>query len=246
MERARAQARVVIEFVFLDAGETLLRPHPSFHELFAEVCRRHGRDVAPGDVQRVQERLAPHLVDLAEETGVESPSLSAEGSRTFWTYLYRRFLEELGVEDDGLSLQLYATFSSTSSYRLFDDVLPALDRLKENGYRLGLISNFEGWLEEMLVELEVGHLFDATVISGVEGVEKPDPLIYEIAIERVGIRPETAVHVGDSVVADVKPALSVGMKAVLLDRAARYRSVDLGDVPHISSLKELPPLIANL
>jgi putative hydrolase of the HAD superfamily len=236
----------VIEFVFLDAGETLLRPHPSFHELFAEVCRRHGRDVPPGQVQEVQERLAPHLVDLAEETGVEAPSLSAEGSRSFWTYLYRRFLEELGVEDHGLSLELYATFSSTSSYRLFDDVLPSLDRLKERGYRLGLISNFEGWLEEMLVELEVGHLFDAAVISGVEGVEKPDPRIYEIAIARVGVKPESAVHVGDSVAADVRPALSVGLKAVLLDRAARYESVDLGEVPRISSLEELPPLIANL
>ncbi|MGH2694170.1 MAG: HAD family hydrolase [Actinomycetota bacterium] len=236
----------MIEFVFLDAGETLLRPHPSFHELFAQVCRGYGREVAPGEVQEIQERLAPHLVDLAEETGVENPSLSAEASRTFWTYLYRRFLEALGIEDDGLSLELYSTFSSSSSYRLFDDVLPALDRLKEGGYRLGLISNFEGWLEEMLVELEVGHLFDAAVISGVEGVEKPDPRIYELAIARVKVPAEAAVHVGDSVVLDVRPALSVGMKAVLLDRAARYAQMDLGDVPRISSLEELPPLVANL
>jgi FMN phosphatase YigB (HAD superfamily) len=97
----------------------------------------------------------------------------------------------------------------------------------------------------MLVELEVGHLFDAAVISGVEGVEKPDPRIYEIAIERVKVPPEGAVHVGDSVVLDVKPALSVGMKAILLDRAARYVNVDLGDVPRISSLEELPPAVAK-
>jgi REG-2-like HAD superfamily hydrolase len=236
----------MIEFVFLDAGETLLRPHPSFHELFSSVCRRLGRDVDPSDVQMVQERLAPHLVDLAEETGVENPSLSPDASRVFWTYLYRRFLEELGIEDDGLSAELYATFSSSSSYRLFDDALPALDRLQEAGYRLGLISNFDEWLQEMLIELEVGHLFDATVISGVEGVEKPDPRIYEVAIERARVVPNAAVHVGDSVVLDVEPALSVGMRAVLLDRVGRYANSDLGTVPTISSLEELPSLVANL
>src|ERR671919_6541 len=64
------------------------------------------------------------------------PTWSTWRRRQVWrTHRYRRFLEELGIEDNGLSLQLYATFSSTSSYKLFDDVLPALDRLKEKGYR---------------------------------------------------------------------------------------------------------------
>jgi REG-2-like HAD superfamily hydrolase len=246
MERTRSSTTPMIEFVFLDAGETLLRPHPSFHELFATVCRRMGREVEAADVQRVQERLAPHLVDLAEETGVENPSLSPDASRVFWTYLYRRFLGELGIEDDGLSSELYATFSRSSSYRLFDDALPALKRLQSAGYPLGLISNFEEWLEEMLIELEVGHLFDATVISGVEGVEKPDPRIYEIAIERAQVSPAAALHVGDSVVLDVEPALKVGMRVVLLDRVGRYADRNLGTVSRISSLEELPSLVANL
>jgi putative hydrolase of the HAD superfamily len=233
----------VIDVVFLDAGETILHPHPSFPELFSQVCGSRGFDVPTERVRSVQERLAPHLVDLGEATGVDKPSLSAEGSRTFWSYLYRRLLGELGIEDEALVGELYATFSHISSYKLFDDVLPALDELGARGYRLGLISNFERWLEEMLVELEVGHRFEITVISGVEGMEKPDREIYEIALGKAGVEPERAVHVGDSPALDVAPASSVGMATVLVDRQDRYPDEN---GPRVRSLEEVPEVVARL
>ena len=233
----------MIEVVFLDAGETILHPHPSFPELFASVTERYGRPLEVEAIREVQERLAPHLVDLADETGVEDPSLSAEGSWVFWSYLYRRLLAELGVEDENLVKELYGAFSSSASYALFDDALPAMRMLQEAGYRLGLISNFEEWLEEMLVELEVGHLFDVSIISGLEGIEKPDPRIYELALERAGVAADNAVHVGDSPAMDMEPAASVGIRGVLLDRKDRYP--DRSEA-RIASLKELPGLVANL
>jgi putative hydrolase of the HAD superfamily len=233
----------VIDIVFFDAGETILHPHPSFPELFAQVCARNGVDVDAGDVRVVQERLAPHLVDLGEATGVDAPSLSAEGSRTFWTFLYRRLLGELGIDRGDLPDLLYATFSHISSYKLFDDVLDALDAVRARGHRIGLISNFERWLEEMLVELEVGHLFDVAVISGVEGVEKPDVAIYRIALERAAVEPSRAVHVGDSPGLDVEPATAAGMRAVLLDRTGRYPDAA---GPRIRSLRDLPHALDSL
>lgn len=232
-----------IDIVFFDAGETLIHPHPSFPELFATVCRRHDVDVRAADVESVQERLAPHLIDLAEDTGVTQPSLDPDDSLVFWTFLYRRFLEELGVEDDGLPQALYNTFSDSASYKVFDDVLPVLTALEESGYRLGLISNFEGWLQNILVEQELGESFDVTVISGLEGIEKPDPAIYRLAIERAAVEPSRAVHVGDSVTMDVEPALEVGINAVLLDRVGRYRHE--GHVA-IASLEDLPTLVSKL
>ncbi len=233
----------MIEVVFFDAGETLLRPHPSFAELFAQVCTGEGVEVSAADVREVQERLAPHLVDIAEETGVENPSLSPEGSRTFWTYLYRRFLEELGLRGDALADRLYAVFSDSSSYKLFDDVLPALDDLRRRGYRLAVISNFEEWLQEMLIELEVGDIFETSVISGVEGVEKPDTRIYELALTRMDVAPDDAVHVGDSISLDVEPARAAGIHVILVDRVGRYPDAEC---LKISSLAELPGLVARL
>lgn len=234
-----------IEIVFLDAGETILYPHPSFSELFAQVVSDAGTEVSAEEVEEVRRRLAPHLVDLAEDSGVtEGLSLSAESSRTFWTFLYRRFLAELGHEgDETLVEKLFDVFSSTSTYRLYDDALPAMRALTEAGYRLGLISNFERWLEEMLVELEVGHVFDVAVISGIEGVEKPDASIYRLALEKAGVGADRAVHVGDSPGLDVEPARSVGITTVLLDRLDRYAG---HDGPRIASLKELPDLLSKL
>ena len=238
----------MIEIVFFDAGETLLRPHPSFPELFATTARAAGRDVTPEEVAAVQSKVAPHLVDLAADDGgeplrYEGSSLSAEGSRKFWTHLYERLLAELGLEDDGLATRLFEVFSDSSSYKLFDDVTGTLERIKTDGYRIGLISNFESWLDEMLVELEVGHHFDPAIISGVEGVEKPDARIYELALERAGVTPEQAVHVGDSPGMDIDPATSVGMHAILLDRLGRYANAP---GHRILSLEDLPPLVSNL
>ncbi len=233
----------MIEIVFFDAGDTLLRPHPSFEELFASVCSARGYELTPERVAEVRERMAPHLVDIAEATGVENPSLSAEASLTFWSYLYRRFLEELEVEDEGLVKELFSVFSSSSSYKLYPDVLPAVEDLRSSGYRLGLISNFETWLEDMLVDLELGGVFEPVVISGREGIEKPDPALYQIAVERAAIDPARCVHVGDSPQMDVEPALEVGLNAILLDRLDRYPDAPY---PRIESLAELIPTIGRL
>ena len=220
-----------------------MHPYPSFPELFVEVAQHNGVTLSVEDVGAAQERLAPHLVDLAEDTGVENPSFSAESARRFWTFLYRRLLEELGAPDESLVEELFATFSAAESYRLFDDVHDSLAELTARGYRLGLISNFEGWLEKMLMELEIGHLFEVSVISGKERLEKPDPAIYELALTKARVGADRAVHVGDSLSLDVEPARAVGMHAVLLDRVGRYPHVPQ---MRIASLQELPGAIENL
>ena len=66
--------------------------------------------------------------------------------------------------------------------------------------------------------------FDVRVISGVEGIEKPDPRIYRIALERAGVAPEEAAFVGDSPEFDVDPPAALGMFPVLIDRRERHPS----------------------
>ncbi|MGH2736794.1 MAG: HAD family hydrolase [Actinomycetota bacterium] len=229
--------------VFFDAGDTILHPHPSFAELFSQVCAERGIDVPPARVQEVQESVAPHLIEFATQAGFEHWSFSAETSQSFWRLVYQGFLKELGFTDEELREALLERFSDKASYMLFDDALSTLHELRDAGYRLGLISNFEQWLEERLIELEVGHLFDTSVISGYVRIEKPDPRIYELALEQSGVDASRAVHVGDSVSMDVEPAASVGITTVLLDRTGRYP-----DVPgiRIDSLKELPSVVSKL
>ncbi len=116
---------------------------------------------------------------------------------------------------------MYAAFTDRANYALFDDVRPTLDQLTSDGYQLGIISNFESWLEDLLADLGLREVFDVTVISGIEGMEKPDPRIFRLALERAGIEANDAVYVGDNPEFDVDPPAALGMFPVLIDRRER-------------------------
>jgi putative hydrolase of the HAD superfamily len=180
------------------------------------------------------------LFTKATEAG-ELWSTSPERSRKFWADVYRTLLGELGLPfTDETAELLYTVFTDVANYRLFPDAVPVLEKLRDARLLLGLISNFEEWLEQLLEGVQVTTFFDAVVISGVEGVEKPDPRIFRLGLERIGARAEEAVYVGDSVVYDVEPAQAVGMTGVLLDRRGRYQE---HEGIRITSLDELPAVL---
>jgi putative hydrolase of the HAD superfamily len=225
--------------VFFDAGETLVYPHPSFPELLVQILDDEGHRVDPATVREKLHVVADIFTKAASEG--ELWSTSPERSRRFWDRVYRRLLEEMGIPfGDSLARRIYGTFTDIGNYRLFPDVVSALERLQAAGLTLGVVSNFEEWLERLLESLGVTRFFDVRVISGVEGIEKPDPGIFRLALDRTAIAPEHAVYVGDSPSFDVEPAREVGMFAVLLDRRGRYPE-HAG--ARITSLEDLAPAI---
>jgi putative hydrolase of the HAD superfamily len=234
---------MAVRAVFFDAGETLVHPYPSFPDLFALVLRRHGRVVEPEDVLEHIVLVFDHYADAAH--GTELWTTSPERSKAFWHAVYRDFGERLGVErPDELADALYTEFTTLANWRLFDDVLPVLRRLKEDGLVLGLVSNFEEWLEQLLDRLAVTGMFDAVVISGLEGVEKPDPAIFHLALWRAGVSAAESAYVGDNPTLDTEPAESLGMTGVLIDRRGRFPDHDglrvetLADLPAALGLPE--------
>lgn len=228
--------------MFFDAGETLLYPHPSFAELFTEVLREHGHRVDPARVQDVVSASSSRFNDILSSEEARLWSTSAERSRTLWDGIYRWFLSEAGIDrdQDRLIDALYTRFTDLASYRLHPDALPTLERLRKTDLTLGLISNFEEWLERLLDALEVAHFFDVTVISGIEGVEKPDPAIFHLALRRAGVPPERSVYVGDNPSFDVEAARAVGMVPVLIDRRGRHP--EAGGL-RVTSLEDLPAAV---
>ena len=231
-----------VEAVFFDAGETLLYPHPSFAELFTEVLRMEGYRVDPARVQEVVSASSRALNDFLTSEEARLWSTSPERSRAMWDRLYRSFITELGITEDHDRLvdSLYRRFRDVATYRLHPDALPVLRRLRETGLTIGLISNFEDWLEQLLEVLEVQEFFDVTVISGIEGVEKPDAEIFRIALERAGATAERSVYVGDNPVFDTDAARAVGMIPVLIDRRGRHPDAE---AIRITSLEDLPEVI---
>jgi putative hydrolase of the HAD superfamily len=230
---------VPVRAIFFDAGETLVHPHPSFPDLFSEILKREGYELDP---ERVRDRVfvISDRFKLAAEAN-ELWTTSPEKSRTFWLSVYETFLKEIGIPSgDGIGDLLYAEFTDLSNYRLFDDVPAVLERLTDEGLQLGVVSNFEEWLERLLDQLEVSRYFDVRVISGVEGMEKPDPAIFNLALDRAGVDPADAVYVGDNPVFDTEPAEAIGMRAILIDRRDRYP--EHGGI-RITSLDELPAAV---
>jgi len=122
-----------------------------------------------------------------------------------------------------------------AEYEVYEDTLPALERLKAAGLRIGIVSNHVWRLPEVIDALGVGGYVDCVLTSARVGYRKPHPRIYQMAIEAVACRPEAALFVGDSVSHDVEGPRAAGMRAVLIDRSGRY-----SDREAIRSLAELP------
>lgn len=118
--------------------------------------------------------------------------------------------------------RIYATFGSSAPYTIFPDSKPFLRWLRGKDIIVGIVSNAEYRYQDVILPalgLHQGSEWDFGVFSGLEGVEKPDPRLYEIALERAGnIAPKQALHIGDSMRKDYLPAMSVGMHGLLLDR----------------------------
>src|SRR5919205_3755322 len=206
-----------IRAVFFDVGGTLAYPHPSFHAVIARVLAEHGVETTAERVAAVEPAVWQAIDEYWQQGGYFTRS-DAE-SRQFWYWVYETFLRLLGVAEAGdLPQRLYSEFVKHETYRLYADSLPALEALRDRGLLLGVISNWEEWLEQLLLHLEIHTYFSSRTISGTTGIEKPDPRIFALALESLGVAPEEAAHVGDSVRHDVEGARRAGLTPVLIDR----------------------------
>jgi putative hydrolase of the HAD superfamily len=207
--------------VFFDLGHTLVAPHPSFEALLARVCAEHGVPLTREELDEIATLVDREIGALQAAGGAFSRSM--EESRRFWVSLYGRILDATGRAYPGhLPETLCDRFTDQSSYQVYPDVIPTLTALRESGVRLGAISNWEAWAEQLLHHLGLTPWFDVALISGVVGIEKPDPRLFRMALEQVDIAPERAAHVGDSPTYDCAAAHAVGITPVLLDRYGRY------------------------
>lgn len=128
---------------------------------------------------------------------------------------------------------------------LFPESKKVLLELQKRGFRLGLVTNTAPFRKGLFKKLGIEGLFDAVVNSSEEGVIKPDPKIFRIALKRLGAKPNECVMVGDKPRTDIKGAKNAGMKAILLDRKGKHKSLE-GSNEKIKSLEELLLLLGPI
>jgi putative hydrolase of the HAD superfamily len=125
------------------------------------------------------------------------------------------------------------------AFRIFPDVPPALQELRERGLRLVVVSNWDCSLHEWLHRAGIGDLIDGAVSSAVVGEAKPAPAVFEAGLRLAGCDAAEALFVGDSVENDVLGARAAGLRAVLVQRAG---DPPLG-VETVRSLGELSAIV---
>ncbi|MCU1549572.1 MAG: family hydrolase [Glaciihabitans sp.] len=157
--------------------------------------------------------------------------------------VWRRTLARFGHDDEALVAEIAAMHhrNEITHYRAFDDVIPFLDAMQSAGVRVGVLTNGASDTQrEKLVALGIADRFDAIMVSGELGVAKPDPAVFERALEAIGASADEAAHVGDSVFADVGGSVASGLTSVWLNReSAELKPGDARPNHEVRSLNDL-------
>ena len=231
---------MVLRAVFLDIGDTIMRPDPSWEHVYQIAFAEYGIEITPEQLRGALRAVYQHggygFEGRFEPTEETSYRRSVE--------LDQRAITELGLGDmpDEFFRRVAELFLVTSHWHVFPDTLPALDTLKARGLVLGVVSNWVWTLPELLHSLDLVSHFDFIVASSRVGYEKPHAGIFEHALELADVAPDEVVHVGDNVNADVNGALGVGIQPVLIDRRGSVQEPPPG-IPVIASLTELVPIV---
>lgn len=201
-----------VSIITLDAGGTLIHPHPSVGEVYAEVLGRNGLDAAPAEIEarfgRVFSKLRsgprPH-VDDAEE-------------KRFWQELVGEILADL-CDQQRLSAvfeELYDAFATPERWRLAEGTLETIRSLKRLGFQLAVLSNADTRIRRILGELGILAEVPAAFISAEVGFEKPDPRLFRFVERSLGAEAGDFLHVGDSEFHD-GGARAAGWKVLILN-----------------------------
>ena len=221
-----------VETVLLDEGGVLLDLDYAFLQ---SLLRTRGVEAA-----------VPSLSEAESIARTEIDRRVRSGGRTSdaWRDYFRILLARVATppsEVEGTIDGLWEAHQRSGLWtRAIDGARETLEALARSGYRLGVVSNAEGRVARDLDGAGYASLFETVVDSHLVGVQKPDPAIFRIALDRMGASADRTVFVGDVPAVDVAGARAAGLAPILLDRHDLYRDVD---VPRLRSIRELPALL---
>lgn len=185
-----------------------LMSNDSLFERYAEQETKEDRDIADKIKYRgLVYELFPELTE-GKRNG-----LAAQANRVFWGVAQR-------------------------NHRLSPGARRCLDVLQSNGIKMAVVSNHHNYdsLVTRLKEIGIRDYFQAVIASEKVGIRKPNPEIFEVALDRLRVRKEQAVFVGDSLETDIAGAKKAGLVAILMRR--REPSLEKkGSFPTVSSRK---------
>jgi putative hydrolase of the HAD superfamily len=138
--------------------------------------------------------------------------------------------------DDSLVEPAFAVFlEARHRITLYDDVTPALQRLRAAGYRLGSITNGNADVQR----LGIGHLFDFSLTAESVGHAKPHPRLFETACRLAAVQPAQLAHVGDEAETDLAGGLAAGVTVIWMNRLGQPAAPWIRPHAEVRDLNEL-------
>ena len=214
-----------LKALFFDVGNTLL--FPNRRRMLRSL---HAREIFPPEelMQEVERQTKREFDALLES--------HAAVDHGFWTIYYSRLMKELGIADDSICSDLVACTRISANWC---DIRPgtreALLRLRKN-YRLGVISNADGRIAAILALCGIADCFETITDSGIVGKEKPHPLIFQAALQSLGVAAAESLYTGDLYSVDYLGSKRAGMNSLLFDVAGAYKDSGL---PRVESLEQM-------
>jgi putative hydrolase of the HAD superfamily len=210
-----------INGVFFDAGNTLLRAHPSIGGIYSDTAAEFGVQVTPEEIEKSFQEHWKNTLPLVSNEGHR---LTYEKERDWWRYIVREvFQPYVSFHDfEAFFDSLYVRFARSDTWRLYDDVAEVLDHLKTREIKLAIISNWDSRLPGIFDQLGIASYFHTVVVSSLVGYEKPHPAIFQIALERTQLSPSEVLYIGDDPFLDYQAAQKVEINALHLDRYGRF------------------------
>ena len=233
----------MVKAIFFDFYRTLCVWGEPFKPRLQRITDRYGVEVNWTHYAAAREELDSNAFDI-------DPAIrNILGTIQHMVDSYQDFLKTLGIQDylDQIAwemLQSEHSLFAANAAKLYDDVVPTLQRLQDAGFKLAIVSNWGVPLDPLNERLGIAHYFDIIVTSHDARVRsiKPDPHIFNYTLAAIGVSAEDAVHVGDTYEADIVGARNVGIRPILIDRdgtqTGRWNET-------IQSLSELPELLSD-
>jgi putative hydrolase of the HAD superfamily len=232
----------MIAAIFFDAAGTLFEAREPVGRTYARLARQFGLDASEDVVAASFRRAFGAAPGLAFGLGLRHDELRRL-EREWWRRRVGETFAPLGEfpDFDAYFDALFSYFANPDHWIADLEAVPLLQRLKGDGFKLGVISNFDYRLYRILDGLDLTRHFDSITISSEAGYAKPRREVYDAALARAGVAADGAMHIGDSEHLDFAPAAAIGMAAVLIDRDNRQAGVSIeGRTARISSLASLP------
>lgn len=241
MKRVHRRAGTdAVSAVSFDADGTLLGTftgaQKGFETFFLEAAKSKGREFTHDTLAPILRRVK--MEELRRRAEGFKPYVNYANARTHWLWFYEEVFRGMDVpEARDTALEFMERYESGEFTGLYADALPCLRALHEKGIPLILISNFSPLLLSFLEKCGISEFFRTVLISGVEGIEKPDAALFMRGAASLSLAPEKVLHVGNDPHEDYRGAKEAGFQALLLDREDIFAGES---AERVRSLMEIP------